>query len=228
MRTTAAAATATFDPSRGLSTLRAVADARGIRQPAPADAIRRGRDVALSVLLLLLTLPIVLIVACLIRLESRGSVLYRQERVGLHGRSFSLWKFRSMRSDAEALGACWAAQRDPRVTRVGAFIRAHRIDELPQLVNVLRGEMSLIGPRPERPVFVEQLVQVIPDFAARTRVLPGLTGWAQVNYPYGASVEDARVKLGYDMFYIRNRSLALDLRILLRTVSVVLRRSGAR
>jgi len=178
--------------------------------------------------MLLLTLPIVLIVACLIRLESRGSVLYRQERVGLHGRSFSLWKFRSMRSDAEALGACWAAQRDPRVTRVGAFIRAHRIDELPQLVNVLRGEMSLIGPRPERPVFVEQLVQVIPDFAARTRVLPGLTGWAQVNYPYGASVEDARVKLGYDMFYIRNRSLALDLRILLRTVSVVLRRSGAR
>ena len=228
MHTTASAAPATFNEPRGLSAYRAVAGVGGNGQPALADAVRRGRDVALSVVLLLLTLPVVLIVACLIRLESRGPVLYRQERVGLHGRSFSLWQFRSMRPDAEASGACWAAQRDPRVTRVGAFIRAHRIDEPPQLVNVLRGEMSLIGPRPERPVFVEQLVQVIPDFAVRTRVLPGLTGWAQVNYPYGASVEDARVKLGYDLFYIRNRSLALDLRILLRTVGVVLRRSGAR
>jgi lipopolysaccharide/colanic/teichoic acid biosynthesis glycosyltransferase len=169
-----------------------------------------------------------MIVACLIKLESPGPVLYRQERVGLRGRSFSLWKFRSMRIDAEASGARWAAQRDPRVTRIGALIRAHRIDELPQLVNVLRGEMSLIGPRPERPIFVDQLVREIPDFAARTRVLPGLTGWAQVNFPYGASVEDARIKLDYDLCYIRNRSLRLDLRILLRTVAVVLRRTGAR
>jgi exopolysaccharide biosynthesis polyprenyl glycosylphosphotransferase len=228
MRTTATAAIATFADTNLLGNDRAVAGAAAIRRPALADALRRSRDVALSLLLLLLTLPLLLIVACLIRLESPGSVLYRQERVGLHGRSFSLWKFRSMRADAEASGACWAAQRDPRVTRVGAFIRAHRIDELPQLVNVLRGEMSLIGPRPERPIFVEQLVEVIPDFAARTRVLPGLTGWAQVNYSYGASVEDARIKLCYDLDYIRKRSLMLDLRILLRTVGVVLRRTGAR
>src|SRR5277367_3934240 len=212
MRTSATAAIATFADTNLLGNDRAVAGAAAIRRPALADALRRGRDVALSVLLLVLTLPLLLIVACMIRIESPGSVLYRQERVGLHGRGFSLWKFRSMRADAEASGACWAAQRDPRVTRVGAFIRAHRIDELPQLVNVLRGEMSLIGPRPERPIFVEQLVEVIPDFAARTRVLPGLTGWAQVNYSYGASVEDVRIKLCYDLDYIRKRSLMLDLR----------------
>jgi exopolysaccharide biosynthesis polyprenyl glycosylphosphotransferase len=193
-----------------------------------ANAARRGRDTALSMLLLILTLPLLLIVACMIKLESPGPVLYRQNRVGLGGRCFSLWKFRSMRTDAEAAGASWAAARDPRITRVGGFIRAHRIDELPQLVNVLRGEMSLIGPRPERPIFVEQLIQVIPGFAARTRVLPGLTGWAQVNYPYGASVEDARIKLEYDLYYIRERSALLDLRILLRTVGVVLCRTGAR
>src|SRR5271157_2038903 len=187
---TAAAAVTTFADPRWLSGDRAAAGADSVRQQALADAVRRGRDVALSLLLLVVTLPALLIVACLIRLESPGPALYRQDRVGLGGRSFSLWKFRSMRVDAEAAGACWAAQRDPRVTRVGAFIRAHRIDELPQLVNVLRGEMSLIGPRPERPIFVEELVRVVPDFAARTRVLPGLTGWAQVNYPYGASVED--------------------------------------
>ena len=125
-----------------------------------------------------LTLPLLLIVACLIKLESPGPVLYRQERVGLRGRCFSLWKFRSMRNDAEAAGAVWAARHDPRVTRVGAFIRAHRIDELPQLANVLRGEMSLIGLRPERPMFGEQIVEVIPNFVARTGVLPGLTGWS--------------------------------------------------
>jgi len=228
MRAIATAAVTAFAGPRWLSGDRAAAGAAAVRQPALADTVRRGRDVALSLLLLVATLPALLIVACLIRLESPGPVFYRQERVGLGGRSFSLWKFRSMRTDAEAAGACWAAQRDPRVTRVGAFIRAHRIDELPQLVNVLRGEMSLIGPRPERPIFVEQLVQVIPDFAARTRVLPGLTGWAQVNYPYGASVEDARIKLQYNLYYMQNRSLVLDLRILLRTVGVVLRRTGAR
>jgi exopolysaccharide biosynthesis polyprenyl glycosylphosphotransferase len=193
-----------------------------------ADAVRRVRDVALSLVLLCATLPLLLIVACLVKLESPGPVLYRQERVGLQGRCFCLWKFRSMRTDAEANGPIWAALRDPRVTRVGAFIRAHRIDELPQLINVLRGEMALVGPRPERPSFVEQLVEVLPSFAERTRVPPGLTGWAQVNYPYGASVEDARIKLEYDLHYINERSLLLDLRILARTVSVVLHRSGAR
>jgi exopolysaccharide biosynthesis polyprenyl glycosylphosphotransferase len=228
MRDTATASIVTFEDPYGMRGDRAIAGAAIIHQPAPDDAIRRGRDVAISLLLLLLTLPIVLVVACLIKLESPGPVFYRQQRTGLHGRGFTLWKFRSMRMDAEASGACWASQRDPRVTRIGAFMRAHRIDELPQLANVLRGEMSLIGPRPERPIFVKQLVQAMPDFAARAQVLPGVTGWAQVNYPYGASVEDARIKLDYDLFYIRNRSLLLDLRILLRTVGVVLLRTGSR
>ncbi len=200
----------------------------GVRNRALADAARRGRDVVLSLLLLGLTVPLLLTVALLIKLESPGSVFYRQERVGLRGRCFDLWKFRSMRTDAEASGPVWCARRDPRVTRVGAFIRAHRIDELPQLMNVLRGEMSLVGPRPERPIFAEQLEQVIPGFAERTCVLPGLTGWAQVNCPYSASVEDARIKLDHDLYYIREQSLWLDLRILLGTVGVVLRRTGAR
>lgn len=199
-----------------------------VRDPALADVTRRCRDVVLSLLLLLSTLPLLLIVALLIKLDSPGPVLYRQERLGLRGRRFDLWKFRSMRTDAETSGPVWAARHDTRVTRVGAFIRAHRIDELPQLVNVLRGEMSLVGPRPERPIFVAQLVQVIPGFVQRTCVLPGLTGWAQVNCPYGASVEDARLKLDHDLYYIRERSLRLDLQIMLRTVGVVLRRVGAR
>ncbi len=199
-----------------------------VRDRALVDFARRGRDVVLSLLLLCLTMPLLLTVASLIKLESPGSVLYRQERVGLRGRCFDLWKFRSMRTDAEAAGPVWCARHDPRVTRVGAFIRAHRIDELPQLVNVLRGEMSLVGPRPERPIFAEQLDQVIPGFAERTCVLPGLTGWAQVNCPYGASVEDARIKLEHDLYYIREQSLRLDLRILLGTVGVVVRRTGAR
>jgi lipopolysaccharide/colanic/teichoic acid biosynthesis glycosyltransferase len=228
MRDIETASIVTFVAPHWMSGDRAITGAAMIHQPAPDDAIRRGRDVAISLLLLLLTLPIVLVVACLIKLESPGPMFYRQQRTGLHGRGFTLWKFRSMRTDAEASGACWASQCDPRVTRIGAFIRAHRIDELPQLANVLRGEMSLIGPRPERPIFVEQLVQVMPDFAERTQVLPGVTGWAQVNCPYGASVKDARIKLDHDLFYIRNRSLLLDLRILFRTVGVVLLRTGAR
>jgi exopolysaccharide biosynthesis polyprenyl glycosylphosphotransferase len=195
---------------------------------ATADAVRRCRDIALSLVLLFVTLPLQLLVACLIKLESPGPVLFRQQRAGLRGKEFTVWKFRSMRADAEAAGPVWARRDDPRVTRVGAFIRAHRIDELPQLLNVLRGEMSLIGPRPERPIFMEQLVEIIPNFAARTAVPPGLTGWAQINYPYGASVEDARAKLEFDLYYIRNRSLGLDTRILLRTVGVVLCRTGAR
>jgi lipopolysaccharide/colanic/teichoic acid biosynthesis glycosyltransferase len=199
-----------------------------VRDRALADAARRDRDVVLSLLLLCCTLPLLAIVAVLIKLESPGPVLYRQERVGLRGRCFDLWKFRSMRTDAEVSGPVWAARHDPRVTKVGAFIRAHRIDELPQLVNVLRGEMSLVGPRPERPIFVRQLAEVIPGFGQRTCVPPGLTGWAQVNCPYGASVEDARVKLDHDLYYIRERSLGLDARILFRTVGVVLRRTGAR
>ena len=208
----------------------------GTAAPAPAPA-RHGRleaaalrlfDIALSLLMLVATLPLMLLTALAVRLDSPGPVLYRQERVGLHGRRFTLLKFRSMRTDAEALGPVWAAQRDPRTTRVGSFIRLVRIDELPQLFNVLRGEMSFIGPRPERPHFVAQLEALLPGYAERAQVKPGLTGWAQVNYPYGASVEDARAKLSYDLYYVRHRSLLLDLLILLATVRVVLFRHGAR
>ena len=146
-----------------------------------------------------------------------------------YGAPFTLLKFRSMVTNAEAEGAPrWAAKRDPRVTRVGAFIRSIRIDELPQLLNVLQGEMSLIGPRPERPHFVTQLTQVIPFYNERSYVKPGITGWAQVNFPYGASVEDAREKLSYDLYYVKNRSTFLDLLILVSTVRVILFREGAR
>jgi lipopolysaccharide/colanic/teichoic acid biosynthesis glycosyltransferase len=146
----------------------------------------------------------------------------------LFGQSFTLLKFRSMRTDAEAGGPVWAAQRDPRITRVGAFIRRTRIDELPQLLNVLRGEMRLVGPRPERPHFVKQLEAAIPFYADRAYVKPGLTGWAQINYPYGASIEDGRMKLSYDLYYVKHRSLLLDMLILLSTVRVILFQEGAR
>lgn len=181
-----------------------------------------------SLALLLLLLPLALLLACLVKLDSPGPVLYRQERVGLHGRPFRLLRFRSMRADAEAAGPRWAAQADPRVTRVGRLMRLTRMDELPQLLNVLGGSMSLVGPRPERPCFVAQLAEAIPHFHERTRVRPGITGWAQVNHPYGASVEDARQKLAYDLYYVQHRSLLLDLRILLATVRVVLTAAGAR
>lgn len=195
---------------------------------AVAVAARRLRDVAFSLILLMLTAPLLLAVAGLIKLGSPGPVLYRQERMGLRGRVFSLLKLRSMRDDAEAGGPVWAARGDPRVTWIGRIIRAFRIDELPQLVNVLRGEMSLIGPRPERPCFVPDLSRALPRFHERTRVLPGLTGWAQVNLPYGASIEDTRVKLEYDLHYIDNRDWRLDLYILAATVRVVALRIGAR
>jgi exopolysaccharide biosynthesis polyprenyl glycosylphosphotransferase len=200
----------------------------------PADrgpllgAASRLLDIAAAAALLLLTGPLMLVTALAIKLESQGPVFYRQQRVGLHGQLFTLIKFRSMGSDAEANGPVWAASRDARVTRVGGFIRRVRIDELPQLLCILRGEMSLIGPRPERPHFVEQLAEVIPQYRQRACVKPGLTGWAQVNFPYGASVEDARAKLSYDLYYVKHRSLMLDLMILLATVRVVLFQEGAR
>ncbi len=201
-------------------------------QPTPmtafSEAVRRSRDVVGSVVLLLLALPLLMVVACLIKLDSPGPLLYRQNRVGLHGRVFTLFKLRSMRMDAESDGPRWAARRDPRVTRIGVFIRAFRIDEIPQLLNILRGEMSLVGPRPERPCFVEQLTHVIPHYDDRNRILPGITGWAQINYPYGASVEDARAKLVYDLHYLHNQTLLLDAYILMMTVWVVVFRVGAR
>ncbi len=196
----------------------------------PFDAAaRRCADICISLLFLALTLPLMLVVAAVIKLDSPGDVFYRQARVGLHGRVFTLLKFRSMRSDAEAGGKPrWASKNDPRITRIGAFIRATRIDELPQVINVLRGEMGFIGPRPERPLFVEELARVIPFYQDRSYVKPGITGWAQVNFPYGASVEDAREKLSYDLYYVKNRSLLLDLLILVSTVRVILFQEGAR
>ena len=192
-------------------------------------AAKRVMDILVSLAVLVLTLPLMLITALLVKLDSPGPVFYRQERVGLHGVPFTLFKFRSMSVDAEAGGRPrWASQQDSRVTRVGGFIRSTRIDELPQLLNVLRGEMSFVGPRPERPHFVEQLAEVIPFYHERSYVKPGITGWAQVNFPYGASVEDARQKLSYDLYYVKNRSVFLDIVILFSTVRVILFREGAR
>ena len=185
-----------------------------------------NRVVALAALVLLA--PLLGLVALAVRIDSRGPALYRQERVGERGRRFTILKFRSMVIDAESNGAQWAGENDPRVTRVGRFLRLTRLDELPQLLNVVRGEMALVGPRPERPEFVEQLSHEVPFFEFRGFVKPGITGWAQVYAPYGASVEDASVKLSYDLYYLRHRSIATDLAILFRTIWVVISGAGAR
>lgn len=178
---------------------------------------------------LIVSLPVALVTAILIKLESKGSIFYRQERVGINGRIFKVIKFRSMRSDAEKDGKpVWAASNDDRTTRVGRIIRKIRVDEIPQFWNILKGEMSFVGPRPERPHFVKQLAQEIPFYEHRHLVAPGLTGWAQVKYPYGASVEDARQKLQYDLYYIKNQSLALDLIIVFDTIKTVLFGRGGR
>jgi sugar transferase (PEP-CTERM system associated) len=191
--------------------------------------IKRIFDVISSVVLLGLTFPIMLLTALLIYLESGLPILYRQERVGELGRTFKILKFRSMRHDAETGDAPqWAKQDDDRVTRVGRVIRHLRVDELPQIFNVLRGDMSFVGPRPERPYFVKELVKQIPYYLSRHTVKPGITGWAQIRYNYGASVEDARKKLQYDLYYAKNHSLFLDLVILLQTAQVVLFGKGAR
>ena len=191
--------------------------------------IKRGFDIAVSLVLLLATWWIMALTALAILLEDGGPVLFRQERVGHFGRSFQVLKFRSMRTDAERDGiARWAQANDTRITRVGRFIRKTRIDELPQLLNVLRGEMSMVGPRPERPSFVEELTEQIPFYAVRHSVKPGLTGWAQVRFSYGASLADARRKLQFDLYYVKNNSLLLDLQIILETVRVVLFGEGAR
>jgi sugar transferase (PEP-CTERM system associated) len=176
---------------------------------------------------LLLSLPIVAVTAILIKLDSRGPVFYRQERVGKSGRHFVLVKFRSMGIDAETTGPVWASKDDDRTTRVGRIIRKVRIDEIPQFWNILRGEMSFVGPRPERPHFVAQLAQEIPYYEQRHLIAPGLTGWAQIKYPYGASIEDARQKLQYDLFYIKNFSLILDAIVLFETVKIILFGRGA-
>jgi exopolysaccharide biosynthesis polyprenyl glycosylphosphotransferase len=192
------------------------------------NALKRLMDVAVSLVLLLLFAPILIGAAIAIKLDDRGPVLYRQERVTRSERRFLIYKMRTMRVDAEAAGAVWAQNRDPRITRIGNFLRQTRIDEMPQLVNVLRGDMSLVGPRPERPAFVQQLAEHLPLYRERHMVKAGLTGWAQINYPYGASIDDARSKLSYDLYYVKNFSVLFDLLILLQTLRVVLWPSGAR
>ncbi|MCC6480601.1 TIGR03013 family XrtA/PEP-CTERM system glycosyltransferase [Sphingorhabdus sp.] len=190
---------------------------------------KRLFDIVASSILLLITVPVILLFALLVKLESRGPAFYRQQRVGRYGETFDLFKLRSMRADAEADGkAIWAAKNDDRVTRVGKFIRMVRIDELPQTWCVLKGDMSFVGPRPERPEFVADLEKQLPYFAERHMVKPGITGWAQVNFPYGASIDDARQKLEYDLYYAKNYTPFLDLLILLQTIRVVLWPDGAR
>lgn len=190
----------------------------------------RGFDILSSCLLLLVTWPIMLVAAACIMGEDgvRASLLYKQKRVGFKGKTFYVYKFRSMREDAEKFGAQWAQENDPRITKVGDILRKYRIDELPQIFNVLRGDMGFVGPRPERPQFVDMLSEKNRYFNERHRVKPGITGWAQLNYPYGASEEDAFNKLEYDLYYVKNHSLLLDLLILIRTVEVILFGKGAR
>jgi len=201
----------------------------GFRQGWLRTAVKRLFDLIASGLLLLLTLPIMLLAAIAIFLESGGPIFYRQERVGEGGKVFSICKFRSMYTNAERDGTPrWASANDDRTTKVGRIIRKLRIDELPQIINVFKGEMSFVGPRPERPFFVDKLTTQIPYYALRHAVKPGITGWAQVRYPYGASLDDALEKLQYDLYYVKNHTLFLDLVILFSTVEVVLWGKGAR
>jgi sugar transferase (PEP-CTERM system associated) len=193
-----------------------------------SSAAKRLFDIVASAVVLGLTFPVVALFAVLVKLDSRGPAFFRQRRVGLYGEPFELIKLRSMRSDAEKDGAKWAEKDDPRITRIGRFIRKVRIDELPQAWSVLTGRMSFVGPRPEVPAFVDDLEEKLPFYAERHMVKPGITGWAQINYPYGASVEDARAKLEYDLYYAKNYTPFLDLLILLQTLRVVLWPEGAR
>jgi sugar transferase (PEP-CTERM system associated) len=190
--------------------------------------LKRAIDLTLGVAGLVLSGPLMLLTALVVRIDSKGPILFRQSRVGLGERCFEVLKFRSMRVDAETGGAQWASKNDSRVTRTGRYLRRYRLDELPQFINVIRGDMSFVGPRPERPVFVEQLKLQIPYYAERHSVRPGLTGWAQVQYPYGATVEDAFRKLEYDLFYLKSMSILFDLAIVVRTVRTVLFGTGAR
>ena len=205
--------------------------ASGFRQDPLRRFMSRAMDIAVSLLLLVTTLPLWLLSLIAIRIEDGwhgADVVFRQQRVGLGGVPYTLYKLRSMSADAEKAGAQWAQKNDPRVTRVGAFMRKTRIDELPQLYNVLRGDMSLVGPRPERPEFVSTLQANIPFYAQRHAVKPGIAGWAQLCYPYGASEADALQKLQYDLYYVKNNTFLLDLSILVQTAEVVLMGKGAR
>jgi sugar transferase (PEP-CTERM system associated) len=200
----------------------------GFKKSRASSALKRAIDVVGAVVALTLAAPLILVVIVALKAISRGPVLYRQSRVGLLGRVFTIHKFRTMREDAEQVtGAVWASPNDPRITQVGRLLRRTRLDELPQLWNVLRGDMSLVGPRPERPEFVQDLSRKIPFYGQRHILRPGLTGWAQVKYTYAASVVDALEKLQYDLFYIKNMSVSLDMFILLLTIKTVIMRKGA-
>jgi sugar transferase (PEP-CTERM system associated) len=191
--------------------------------------LRRNFSMLLALTLTLLTLPVIPFVVLLIKMTSPGPVLFRQKRVGLQGRIFDCYKFRSMRPDAEAdTGPTWACDDDPRITTVGKFLRRTRLDEIPQIWNVLRGDMAFVGPRPERPEFVAKLSEQIPYYSIRHSVRPGITGWAQINYGYGSSVEEAKEKLRFDLYYIRNVSIMLDLMIVLYTLRAVILGRGVR
>jgi sugar transferase (PEP-CTERM system associated) len=192
-------------------------------------ATKRFVGLVLSTLMLILSSPLILLVSVAIKLDSRGPVLFSQERVGKYGKIYTMYKFRSMRADAEKQsGPVWASENDPRTTRVGKIIRKLRIDELPQLWNVFKGDMSFVGPRPERPVFVEKLKNTIPYYDKRFSVKPGITGWAQIKYPYGACEKDALEKLKYDLYYIKNLSLLMDLIVIFHTAKIVLLGRGSR
>ena len=189
------------------------------------EACQRFADIVLSSVALVLSSPIMLITGVLIKLEDGGPIFYKQERMGRYGKEFYVYKLRSMRTDAEKFGAQWANKEDNRITKIGKFIRKTRIDELPQLVNILKGEMGIIGPRPERPIFVKEFEEKNPGFVQRLAVRPGLTGWAQVNGGYDITPQE---KLEYDLYYIKNRSILLDIKIVLLTIKVVLTGDGAR
>jgi sugar transferase (PEP-CTERM system associated) len=200
----------------------------GFRKSQFLYAVKRTFDIFIALMAFVLTLPLMILVAIAIWLETGSPVLFRQERTGLNGRTFKIMKFRSMCQSAEEGGPVWAASNDNRVTKVGRFIRKYRLDELPQILNVLKGEMSLVGPRPERPHFCELLEESIPFFALRQTVRPGITGWAQVKYQYGASVEESKTKLEYDFFYIKHMSIVLDLAVLFETAKVMIYGRGAK
>jgi sugar transferase (PEP-CTERM system associated) len=192
------------------------------------ELVRTIMHRAVALLGAILSLPIVIVTAILIKIESRGPILYKQERMGKNGRVFTLMKFRSMRTDAEKDGPVWAKTADDRMTRVGSIIRKIRVDEIPQFWNILRGDMNFVGPRPERPHFIAQLAQEIEYYEQRHLMAPGLTGWAQIKYPYGASIEDARQKLQYDLYYIKNQSITLDATIMFETIKTILLGRGGR
>jgi len=200
----------------------------GFRRSATFRVVRRLISVGIALVGLVIAMPLFPLIMLAVTLDSKGPIFYRQRRVGKAGRTFDVIKFRTMRADAEAIGGPqWAGNNDPRVTRIGRFLRSSRLDEIPQLWCVLKGEMAFVGPRPERPEFVEWLSKEIPYYGMRHMVRPGLTGWAQVKYKYGSTVEDAREKLQYDLFYIKNASIGLDLLIMFQTVKTVLLKRGA-